>query len=296
MKLLTTISFSLLSVAMPLMSSSIINETWADGDRTNQDLGNNSMAWYSSAGSGTVQSGAGFMLQETGTGGRHNIGYFTESGSPVSIAVGEQIRVNFTVSFPRATALGTGNDFRMGLLNSQGSRISADSHGGTNTTPGNANYQEAFMPYSGYIFSGGVDASRSISLRKRLPDSTPSGALIASTGAYVTLGNTQSDHTTLAPGDLYYGIFTVNRTGIDSAEVSYSLSDGQSLFFDITRIDESGANFSFDTVGFVVGSNVADGFRLSQVEISLIPEPRYYGLAIGGLALALILIRRRARS
>jgi hypothetical protein len=295
MKLLATLTISLLAVAMPLTGSSIINETWSDGDRTNQDLANNSMAWFSSAGSSTVQVTTGSMTQLTGTGGRHNLAYFTESGSPVSIGVGEQLQMNFTVSFPNPGALGAGNDFRVGLFNSQGSRISTDSHGGTNTTPGNANYQEAFMPYSGYIFSGSVDDSRSISLRQRNPNSDPSGALIASTGAFSTLGNTASDHATLSPNVDYFGIFTIDRTGIDSAILSYTLSDGNSLFADITRIDETGIEFSFDTVAFVLGSNVAEGFTLSQVQISAIPEPAHYGLAIGGLAIAFLLIRRRAR-
>lgn len=296
MKLLATLSTSLLAVAMPLAGSSIINETWSDGNRSNQDLANNSMAWFSSAGSSTVEVTTGSMTQLTGSGGRHNLAYFTDPGSPVSIGVGEQLQMNFTVSFPNPEALGAGNDFRVGLLNSQNSRISGDNQGGTNTTPGNANYQEAFMPYSGYIFSGGVDSSRSISLRKRDPNSTPSGALIASTGAYSTLGNTASDHTTLSPNVEYFGIFTINRTGLDEAIISYTLSDGNSLFADITRIDESGVEFSFDTVAFVLGSNVADGFTLSQVQISAIPEPAHYGLAIGGLAIAFMLIRRRKKA
>jgi hypothetical protein len=291
MKKLFTILTTLLLTTTLSVSAAIVNETWADGERATQDPSQNTLAWFSSAGSSTVVVDTGSMTQLTGGSSRHILAYFTASGSPVAVSIGQQIQLNFTISFPRETALGDTNDFRVGLFNSHASRVSADSHGGTNTDPENSNYQEAFMPYSGYIFSGGVDDSRSISLRQRTPNTTPSGALISSTNAYATLGSTASDHTTLSPNVEYSGSLTINRTGVDSAEISYLLTAGEVTYASITRADSSDISYQFDTVAFVLGSNIADGFTLTQVEV--IPEPRHYALVFGGLALAFLLLRRR---
>ncbi len=273
--------------------SVVINETWSDGDRTNQDLANNSMAWFSSAGGSTVDDGVGFMTQNTGGGGRHILGYFTDAGSPVALGVGEFLRVDFLISFDFTSgntnfALDN-NDFRMGAWDSQGARVTEDNHAGTSSSNNNV----AFENYTGYIFAGGLDSSRSISLRKK--NAPSDGILIASTGVYSTLGSTQSDHTSVAYNTIYAGRLEIERTDTDTVTLAYSLDDGETVFAAISRTDSSDPYVSFDTVGFVLGSNVADGYTLSQVQISVIPEPSLFAALAGAAGLGLVLFRRRRR-
>lgn len=265
----------------------LINETWADADRLNQDIPANSLAWYSSSGASNVVVGAGFLTQNTGSSGRHLVAYFTPSGTPAEIAVGETMQVQFTVNFARATPLGTGNDFRMGVWNSQGERVSVDSHAGTSSGSPNA----AFINYTGYIFAGGVDASRSISLRKK-PAATD-GILIASTSPYITLGTTATDHTTLVPNTDYYGLLSLSRVSADTLSISYTMHDGTTTFTSISRDDGDTPYVAFDTVAFIIGGNVADSFTLRQVEISIVPEPAHIALLLGALGLLGVLLRRR---
>ncbi len=276
--------------ALPLSGNTLINETWADGERFTQDLSNNSMAWFSSSGTSTVDVSVGELRQNTGGSGRHILGYFTDAGSPVSIGMGEILQVNFTVSFPRGEPLGDGNDFRVGVWDSGGARVSADNHGGTGTGSAIADFEN----YAGYIFAGGLDESRSISIRKR--NTGTAGILIASTSVYDTLGSTQSDNLTATPGVVYDGVLSLARTGADEMSISYSMTDGTITLAEITRVDASGIYTSFDTVGFVMGSNVADAYVLNQVEISVIPEPSA-AAALSGIAVlaAVVFYRRRTR-
>ena len=274
----------------------VVNETWADGDRTNQDLANNSMAWYSSGGATSVVTNVGSMERLASA---HVVAYFTDAGSPVIIGVGQQIQLNFTVRFPFAhvgDTFGTG-DFRAALLNSSGAanRVTGDGHGGTNANPTAGTFQPLFIPYTGYMASGRLIAEdERMSLRKRLADQEGGGALIAAIAPFELIGE-QEASVALSPGEVYFGTLLVDRVGVDSAEISYTLSDGASTLVNVVRMDESGAYFTFDTVAFALGSNTASGFELQQVEISIIPEPSAYALLLGTLGLALVLIRRRRK-
>lgn len=282
-KLFIIITTSILTAALSA-TAAIVDETWADGSHTNQDLANNSMAWFSSAGGGNISTSTGSMTQNGG--GRHIIAYFTD-GAPLQLGLNQALTINFAISFDRDGAFPTDNDFRMGAWNSGGERVTASNHAGTST----GNPQSAFIDYTGYIFSGGLHADRSISIRKKLSDSDP--ILMASTGVYSTLGSVSTGtHSTLAANESYTGTLSITRTAADAVEVHYVLRDDQSITMaEITRQDNSGAYISFDTVGFWMGSSIADSFTLTQVEV--IPEPRYYAMIFGGLALAFLMRRRR---
>lgn len=276
-----------LSAAPALFGQGIVNEVWSDGERSLQDIANNSMGWYSSSGSSNVAVSTGVLTQNTGTSGRHMVGYFTDAGSPVVLSSGQSLQVDFIVSFNRATPLGAGNDFRMGVWNSQGARVDADNHNGTSATNSNA----AFTGYSGYIFAGGVDASRSISIRKK--EAGTDGVLISSTSVYSTLDSVSNGtHLTLDPNVDYSGSLSVSLSGSDVL-INYSMGLGGTTYASLARTDSSSPHFSFDTVAFLLGSNVADGFSLKQVEIAVVPEPSTYAALVGLVALGAIALRRR---
>lgn len=277
-----------------------INETWSNGDRTTQDPANNSLAWFSSGGSAGLTAVPGALTQTTGSGGRHTLAYFTEAGSPVILGMGERIEMAFRVTFPQGfpdpAVFGTNGDFRVGLFNSTGSRVIADNHAGTNATPGNANFNPTFLPYNGYVFSGRIlgNEGQAQSIRKRPGDLDSGGAFILAIAPFVLMGESEQA-VALAPGAVYDGLLVVDRVGLDAALITYTLSDGLTTLINISRLDESGAFFAFDTVGFSMGSNTTDAFVLNQVSIAVIPEPSTYALLFGVFGLAWVLIRRRKK-
>lgn len=280
-----------------------INETWSNGDRTTQDPANNSLAWWTSSNPAQLTAVPGAMTQVTGTGGRHALAYFTNAGSPVILGVGERIEMNFRVTFPGGffggnpePTFGPNGDFRVGLFNSGGSRVTEDNHAGTNANPGNANFNPIFLPSTGYMFTGRIlgQENSNMSLRKRLPDQDGGGAFMLAISPFETLDGTEAA-VPLSPGVVYDGLLVVDRVGLDATQVTYTLSDGVSTLINLVRMDESGAFFSFDTVGFSLGSQTATAFEIHQVHIAVIPEPSTYALLFGVFGLAWVLIRRRKK-
>jgi hypothetical protein len=268
----------------------IINETWTDGERATQDLPNNSMAWFTSASSSTLTATTGAMTQVTGTSGRHALGYFTDFGSPVSLAIGERITVSFVVVFNRATALGTtDNGFKVGLYDgSTGTRVAIDSHGGTSASTTFDNY----FGYAAMTNIGLADGNKA-SIRERT--SVINQAFIGSTTPYTTLGNNGGPAQLFEPGVEYGGLFSIERVDDALLSLTFTMSGGAIADYTITRTDETPSAIAFDTVAFHMNSNQADSFTLKQVEISIVPEPAHFALLLGALGLLGVLIRRRLR-
>nr|WP_238710895.1 chondroitinase-B domain-containing protein [Oceanipulchritudo coccoides] len=258
------------SITVQTQETLIVDETFADEERATQDLSNNSMAWYSSSGTSNVidpSAGVPELTQLTGNSGRGLLAFFADSGSPVSLAAGETLLIRFEIRFFAGTTVlvfdGTENDFRMGTWDSHGNRDTTmmDNFKGTSTSSPNPD----FVDYTGYMFSGGLDSARNISLRKKIVPSDP--ILIGSTSVYTSLGSTSnSEHTTISDGVIYTGSLSLANTGSDLT-LTYSLDQGSINYALLTRTDSTSPNLTFDTVAFHLNSRVADGFTLDRVEV-----------------------------
>ena len=284
----------LVALALPLAASAqvttLLNETFAADQRTT--LNNPAGAqWFSSAGgSNVVQVDGTSLTQNTGGSGRHLLGYFTPAGAATALARQESLNLSFTVTFNRATPLNDqGNNFRFGLFDStHGARMTADSHGGTNTTA-----PTPFDHYTGYAVMlnlGGADGTNT-SIRERTV--TTGQGLIGTVGAYTALGSNGPSFT-LAPNTAYSGSLSFTRTQNDELDIAFALEGDLITGFSLALTDDS-PSFDFDTVVFQMGSGAADGFTLSQVKIdhSAIPEPSTTAALMGAGILGLALLRRR---
>jgi hypothetical protein len=261
----------------------IVNDTFADGERLTQDLMNNSMAWYSSSGTSTVidptPADPGPLVDEltqlTGTSGRALLAFFTDTTegvpNPENLAAGETLLVRFVIRYNGDVIFDPSrNDFRVGVYDSGGVRanVMKDDHKGTNST---SNANADFVNYTGYAFTGGIGPARNIGLREKFAPSD--GILIASTSVYTALGSTSNTgHTEVIPGDDYTGRLMITNTG-SSSVITYSLDSGLTNFAILTRTDSDAPYTSFDTVCYIVGSNVVDGYTLKAVEVSKVSAP-----------------------
>src|SRR5262245_18241745 len=122
----------LIIAALPFIvwAAPLVNDTYADGNSQNQDLANNSIRLFNGR-STTVRTDAvgsvTFDLTNT-TSADAFWGFFTNSGSPVNLQIGDKLTVSGTFVFTNFTA--GGQDIRFGVLNSLGTRNANNLTGG----------------------------------------------------------------------------------------------------------------------------------------------------------------------
>src|SRR5215204_2299391 len=124
---------SALMVNFIVQATTVVDDTFADANSTNQDLPNNSMQIFK-ARSATVRNttagNAEFDMTATGTNSEAFWGHFTNSGAPVSLGVVDSM--TFAGTFTLTGFVGGGQDIRFGLLDSKGTRNATDLTGGQN--------------------------------------------------------------------------------------------------------------------------------------------------------------------
>src|SRR5436309_665395 len=134
--LLSVSLLALVSLLIPFVAgaaTTLINDTFADGNSQNQDLPNNSLRIFNGR-SATVRTDAvgstTFDLTNIGTSSEAFWAFFTNSGAPVSLGVGDKVSVAGTFSFTNFSA--GAQDIRFGVLNSGGTRNANNLTGGMN--------------------------------------------------------------------------------------------------------------------------------------------------------------------
>src|SRR5215216_853751 len=117
------------ALALPFVAgaagNAIVDDTFSDGSSTTQNLANNSLQVFK-ARTNTVRTDAAgsvtFDVTNTGTSSEAFWAYFTNSGSPVTLAVGDKITFSGTFSLTNFT----GSDIRFGLFDSKATRNTTD--------------------------------------------------------------------------------------------------------------------------------------------------------------------------
>ncbi len=255
------------------LGAALLSDTFADGNRTNQSLPD-SAAWYSGGLSGDA-SAASFQLLASNIAGNNRgfIAYFTASGSPVTLDVGQSLVLTAQVQ----TIGPTGGDarFQFWAFNSGGSRTVVD-----NTSFNNA----IFNGYTGYGVTNdpvGVHPAR-YQIRERV-----SGANNLLIGANTPLlgGSAQSINMTssLTPVSL-----TLHRKGVSEMTITGSIGGAP-----IVRTDTDAIFTSFDSIGIMTSNDTLSG-NLVIDNVTVIPEPGTFALlAVSALSLLLVFRRKR---
>src|SRR6266496_3897107 len=146
--LLLLVVFGALCLPLVALAATIVNDTFADGNSQNQDLANNSLRVFNGR-STTVRTDAvgsvTFDLTST-TSSDAFWAFFTNSGAPVRLGIGDKLSVSGTFSFTGFTA--GGQDIRFGVLDSLGTRNANNLTGGMNdaTFSGDPGYALQFVP------------------------------------------------------------------------------------------------------------------------------------------------------
>lgn len=168
------------------LCTDIANDQFSDGDRTSQTpaLGAppySSLRWYSNA-TDSVDTDTSGLAQHLSPTGRTLWGYFTTQGSPVTLAVGESIRMTFDYVYQVNTG-GSGGMMRLGLYDGgSGTRPTTE---GTVASPSTF----ALSTLKGYGFEINSQASGTNGgVMKREINSATDTGLFGGAG-YVTVGS-----------------------------------------------------------------------------------------------------------
>src|SRR5215813_2786941 len=237
-------------VALPFIvwAAPLINDTYADGNSQNQDLANNSIRLFNGR-STTVRTDAvgsvTFDLTNT-TSSDAFWGFFTNSGSPVNLKVGDKLTVSGT--FVLTGFVGGGQDVRFGVLNSLGTRNANNLTGGMNDA--------SFNGDPGYALSfvgSGTGAPFVISRRTNLAANNPFNAI----GDFTAIpGTGATTRQTLANATPYTLSYSIERLTDTDTKISVAVTGGTLSNLNFTATETSATpNTAFDYFGFRIANN-----------------------------------------
>lgn len=274
---LTSVVIGFAATAGSLNAADALTETFVTGERLTQSLPSTS-AWYTSFNSQSSDASGDLVVNDN----VHVISYFTDSGSPLTLnSVGDSITASVTFSMDSPVASTSG--FRIALLDSNGTRLSAD-----NTGNDNAAFENNYFGYGAFF---NLNAATAMRLYER--DVANETKLINGNNAWtqLTAGSTGTG-TTFGTGD-YTADITLLQT-VSGIEISVTLAGVTGYTATIT--DTTDLRTVFDTIAiYGAGSAMGDDYTLKSVTISSIPEPSAAALLMGATASLLLVSRRRRK-
>jgi hypothetical protein len=268
---LTSVILGFAATSGSLSAEDALTETFVAGERLTQDLSSTS-AWYSSYNAQASDSTGDLVVDA----GDYVISYFTDSGSSLTLgSIGDSITasVTFSIDTPVDNTFGV---FRIALLDSNDTRISADGAGYSNS---------AFNDDTGYGAFLNLNASSAMKIYER---DVVDDQLINGNNAWTSLTSEN-----LGTGETFSGDYTLDITlllTVDGVEISVDLSGVTGYTGTVT--DTTDLQTAFDSIVIYGASSAMESFTLKDVTVSSIPEPSAAALMMGATALLLVLRRR----
>lgn len=284
-----------------------LNDTFADNDRTTQNLTSSSAYYFAQANMpGVNTTGSNITIAPqiaTTASGYTFLTYFTPSGTPAALTVGQTITLKFDLN-PQALVVGdTGrNQWRFALLNSGGTRISADGAAiGNATTPGygiNFNNTGSVLIPNGLSLIGFSRNSNSSA-----PISVGTAAAHPNNPYFSAVDTGAAASSFIGAG--FANTFTFSLTKVSATQNDFFISilNGQTSttqtwsFSDTASVGSTAFDtFAFQTFGLTTNpSNNALGISqvFDNVSVTVIPEPSAYAVLAGLATLGLVIYRRR---
>jgi hypothetical protein len=270
-----------LALVLPLLALAdvtvIVDDQFADGNSTNQDLANSSLRFFK-ARRDTVRTDAmgSVTFDVTRAAGAEGFwAFFTEAEKPVKLGVGDKLTV--AVTFSLQAFRGTGQDIRFGVMNSYGSRNTADLTGGMNqdTFVGDLGYNVRFVPQGG-------GTSVLIVGRRTTIDS---GNVFNTSADFTEIpGMGPAQKQPLTDNTPYTLSFTIERLTAEDTRIFVEVTGGMLTDMNWAAVEKSTPDslllttFEFDYFGFRIGSpttqsNFADQFKFTRLRVEYTPAP-----------------------
>lgn len=245
----------------------ILDDTFADGSRSIQNLPVES-AWYNSSGA-ALSATPGAMTLQMSTSAILAVSYFTtNANNPVSLNVGDTLSVNITYMFAGMAAENTSQGFRLALCHFGASRATADfsSNGSQGTNV------EAYAIFQNMGLSFNNTTPTALELRSTISDKS----LLGTSGDWTSLG-TGPGSTNNFPGftnNVPYTLqFSLQRTGANAMQITTTwLNDITGATLSTTVADTAATNFNFDGIGLrpLTAVSTASQIIFNEVQVEYV--------------------------
>jgi hypothetical protein len=258
----------------PVRGQVLLNDNFSDGERLTQTPPN-SVHWFSGGLSNNVSASSDALVFSGDVGGSTpgsihggGLAYFTASGSPFSLSIGQSMTLSFDYSYSQIDSSDWHLEF--GLFNSGGSRTATDNTGFNSSS---------FNAYNGYAAAGVLGPDPSGLGRFKIAERNLTANNLLSTLSYTILGSNVKQTGGASAGITYNASLTIYYA--DATDMTLTtVIDGETL----TRT-VSGALFtSFDTVG-IFAPGTPGSFKFDDVNVSVISVPEPSNLAITSIGL-----------
>ena len=271
-------------------SSTLVDDTFADGDSQNQDVAANSLRLFDGRTTSTRTDSPGsvmFDLTATGASSEAFWAYFTPSGQPIDLGVGERLSVSVTFSLDGFAS--NGQDIRWGVLDSLGTRNPANLAGGQNDA--------SFIGDTGYgLQYYGSGNGRPFVLGRR---ALLTGANIFNNfGDFAVINGTGPDTSTgarqpLVDGTNYTLTYTIERTSETNTRLVSAVTGGTLTGLEYSGVESTATPATtFDYFAFrIAGTNFARRIAFTRLLVEYTPaapvitsqpQPTSLTLQVGG--------------
>lgn len=217
----------------------ILNDAFADGNRSGQNLPS-SAAWFASAASSTLVIDSGAMkLIAGGTASRHAVAHYPAK----TLGIGDTLALDFDFTLTNPATDGV---IRIGLFNSNGNSLFA------------ADSSNPSVTYTGYAVLTNVAPTTANPTTFRRRNATSAATLITQSTAYSTSFGAGGPQVSFASGTSYHARLTITVTGVDSATLSITYTGGALSGYTVTT-EVTGIVSLYDTLAVCVYGNSNDG-------------------------------------
>lgn len=265
-------------------ATTIVSDSFADGERSTQNLPT-SAAWYQlGSATSTVSSSTGYTISPAASGNASiAVSYFT----PTTLAIGSSMTLTFSVTdtiTPGAASARQG--LRFGLFNSNGVTPGSNLLTGDTTTLTNS----AFTHYTGYAgfysLQSALDPSGIAISQRDGVSPVLTNSLFGGT-SYSTLGALTGSSATTT-GTTYTVSLTLQYISATEMDITL-IANGNT----VTRTTSSIIS-TFDSIGlFSSGSN--GDITYDNITVTVVPEPSTAALLAVTFFGAIVLCRERRR-
>lgn len=238
------------ALAIPFVAgaagNTLLNDTFADGSSVNQSLPTSARIFKGRSTTTRTDAVGSVTFDMTATGSNSEAfwGYFTNSGSPVTLAVGDKLSVSGTFSL--TGFVGTGQDVRFGVFNSLGTRNANDLTGGQNDV--------SFAGDPGYALGFAASGTGSPFTIYRRTNLNVNNVFNTFADFTAIPGTGATARQPLTNGTPYTLTYTIERLTSTDTKISVSVTGGTLNNLNYNSTESSATpNTAFDYFAFRVG-------------------------------------------